>query len=573
MRIALLLLAFSNLVPLEASAQSATPGQDWRGISTRHFDVFYPQDLTQWAHHTARKLESIYAAVSQLVGYEPAGKTTVLIDDPLNVSNGYAMPGPHIFLFPTPPEPRSTIGENRGWGELLAVHEFAHIAHMTRPSRNSFTRFVNSLLPARLDPIILAPRWVLEGYATYVEGKLTGSGRPYGLWRPTVLRQMASAGTLPSYASINATEGFFAGSMAYLAGSAFFDWLVEKEGEESLVNLWRRMTARVTRDFSSGFAGVYGASPGELYARFTAELTARSMSVEKLIESAGREEGELFQRFSWNTGDPSMSPSGKELVLAVRSRLLPTRIVVLSTVDDTLSDAAKRAAERARQRDPLDVPAVMRTPRPHRQLAVLESPAGRPWDAPRFMRDGSRILLTRLEGRGDGTVRNDLYEWRWPQNSLRRITHGAGLRHPDASPSGTWAAAVQCENGFCSVVRVSLTDGAITPLALGSPTRNFYKPRVAPDGNSVIASMHEAGTTRWQLVSIHAQSGAITPIITDDRYSRFDAEFTSDGRSLVTTSSVGGIFNIEVVDLETKTTRRGYECSWRSIRSDSHSRW
>ena len=77
-----------------------------------------------------------------------------------------------------------------------------------------------------LSPIAAnAPRWVVEGYATYVEGRVTGSGRPNHAYRAAILRQFALEGRLPGYGQLNGGSGWVYGSFAYLAGSAFFEWL------------------------------------------------------------------------------------------------------------------------------------------------------------------------------------------------------------------------------------------------------------------------------------------------------------------------------------------------------------
>src|SRR6185369_5417304 len=70
-----------------------------------------------------------------------------------------------------------------------------HVAHLTRPSRNRFQRLLQSVSPVPLGPIATrAPRWVMEGYATYVEGRVSGTGRPNSAWRAAILRQFALAG-------------------------------------------------------------------------------------------------------------------------------------------------------------------------------------------------------------------------------------------------------------------------------------------------------------------------------------------------------------------------------------------
>ena len=87
---------------------------------------------------------------------------------------------------------------------------------------------------------------------------LTGSGRPYSVIRAAILRQWALEGRLPSYGQLDATGGFYGGAMAYLAGSAYLEWLAaQRGGDSSLVNLWRRMSARQDRTFPAAFSGVF----------------------------------------------------------------------------------------------------------------------------------------------------------------------------------------------------------------------------------------------------------------------------------------------------------------------------
>ena len=114
----------------------------------------------------AEQLESVRAAVGAEVGNLPRKRVTVLVTDPYSTSNGSAWPfleAPAIVLWPTPPDPRSGIGDSRSWPELLAVHEFTHVAHLTRPSRNPQQRFLTRLAPLGIGPLtIKSPRWVIE---------------------------------------------------------------------------------------------------------------------------------------------------------------------------------------------------------------------------------------------------------------------------------------------------------------------------------------------------------------------------------------------------------------------------
>ncbi|HET9002374.1 MAG TPA: hypothetical protein VFN39_00110, partial [Gemmatimonadaceae bacterium] len=531
------------------------PDADWRTLRTEHFTVVYPREFEGWARTMGERLESVRSAVGSEVGSLPRKRVTVLVTDPYSVSNGSAWPfleSPSIVLWPTPPDPRSTIGDSRSWPEILAVHEFTHIAHMTRPSRNPLQRLVTRLAPLGIGPITRkAPRWVLEGYATYVEGRLTGSGRPHGVWRPAVLRQWALEGRLPTYGQLSGWDEYQGGSFAYLAGSAYLEWLAARRGDSTVTQLWRRLSARNDRSFDQAFAGIYGDSPRALYGRFTVELTGKALEIEKTLSDSTLVEGTLVQRLAWTTGDPAVSPDGKRVAVVLRSKELPSRVVVWNTADEPPDTAAARRRARAAARDPQDVPDVQFWPRPKRAVAALRADNGYAYDAPRFFADNRRLLVVRNTVRGDGTMIPDLFEWDTKTRRVRRVTRYAGIEAADPSPDGQTAAATRCVAGHCDLVRVTLATGAIETIAAGSPMRAFYRPRYSPDGRTIAAAVSESG--RWHLVTVDAANG-LRILGPDDGANRYDADFTADGK-LIHVSESGGIPNLAILDPATGTSR------------------
>lgn len=537
-------------LPMGAAAQ--VPGHtigDWNRVETDHFLFLYPDELSDWALDMARRMEGVHAAVEEMVGFAPEDRVTVLVDDPGNVSNGSMSPGPLLYMWPTPPNPRSMIGENRGWGEILAVHEFAHAAHLTRPSRNPRGRLIEALLPLPVTDIMRkTPRWATEGYATYVEGRLTGSGRPHGVWRPAVLRTWALEGQLPTYGQVSGGSGFYGGSMAYLMGSAYLEWLVEREGgdEEVLPNIWRRLTARQQRSFDDAFTGVFGAPPTELYGHFTVDVTERALAIEDAVEAAGGVvDGELFQRLSWYVGDPAVSRDGEHLAIRLTSRDGPSRLVVMATTPDTLTTKARERYEEIFEADPEDVEPVQRRPRAQKKLATLLPTLGMAYTSPAWMPDGEGILVSRSDVEENGRIRPDLFLWRWEDGDVRRVTRGAAIREASPAPDGTWAVGVRCLHAKCNVVRIQLDDGAVTPLTDTDPLRPYYHPRVSPDGRMITASVQVDG--EWRLVAMDADGSDERLLGPDDGAARFDAEFLDDGR-LILTSTLGGIHDIEILD-------------------------
>ncbi len=229
------LIVLACLAAAPALAQG--PSAEWRTVTTPHFRVHYTAPEEAWARSVAAKLEAIRDRVTAEVGYAAPGTVDVIVSDPAAQANGMALPllgAPRMVLWTSPPGPASVIGTYTDWTTLLALHEDAHLEHLLRPSRNPLQRLAEALLP--LGPIaVKAPRWVHEGYATLVEGKLTASGRPNSDLRAALLRQRARAGTLPTYAQLASDSKSWMGmSMAYLAGSAYLEWLVERAGPDSL---------------------------------------------------------------------------------------------------------------------------------------------------------------------------------------------------------------------------------------------------------------------------------------------------------------------------------------------------
>jgi hypothetical protein len=568
-----LIVTAAALCPAAAAAQQATlPHLAWRTLDTRYFRFFYTADAEEWTRDVASRIDGARDAVVALVGSGPTTRVTVIVEDPNNVSNGFALPlldHPLIFLWPTPPSPTSPLG-NGSWGDQLSIHEYAHIAHLTRESRSPAVRRLTRLIPVKLGPLaVKSPRWVTEGYATFVEGRIVRRiGRPHGVWRAAVLRQWAIEGQLPTYAALDGSGRFEGGDMAYLAGSAFLEWLASRNGDSSVVHLWRRMSARQPRTFAEAFAGVYGAPPDEMYGRFAAELTHDALDAvaggpQRALLSADTVarpgEGVLVQRLHWGTGAPSLSRDDSLLAVVLRDPKRPARIVIWSLSPPPAESAARLAAARAREADPEDVPPIESRPPSLRVVAELGARAGLSFSEPRFFPDGIHVLLTGLAARGDGAYRGDLFEWNWKSGEIRRVTYGAGIRHGDVSPNGTEAIADRCVAGQCDLVRVQLATGAITMVAEGSRERVFDRPRWSPDGKTIAFAVQTRGV--WRLGTLR---GDTSVSLIDRSGNEYSPSWMSNDEVIATTEA-GGVANIERLSMSRDQPRRSTNVSGAAI--------
>jgi len=553
------LLCMSLTAPLSAQIPTGAfrPAAEWRTVELERLVVHFPAEAEGWVMPLLERMEAMEEAVAAAVGHRPGRRARVIVTDPLNLSNGVAlnvMDRPITMLWPTPPGPRAGLGTD--WGQLLFVHEYAHLAHLTRPTRNPLRGWLGRLSPLQIGPLpLVMPRWVTEGYATVLEGSLTGGGRPYSPVRAAFLRARALDGRLPTYRELSGASGFQDMASPYLAGSAYLEWLVEREGPESLQHLWLRLSARERRGFDEGFRGVFGAPPAELYGRFTVEKTARALEAREMLTGAGLHEGELVLRRRWHAGSPALSPDGLLLALELHSPEGPPRIVVLETTpDEEALERRAEARERLLERDSLDVPAIDRDPDPLKRVATLEAAGGRPWLEPRFLPDGRRILTVRWEPLGDGTQRPDLFVWHHESGRVERITRGAGIRQADPSPDGERAVGVRCEWGSCGLVLVELATGGVTSLVEGASDVVYHAPVWAPDGGSVVAARQTGG--RWRIVRVALDgSGVVETLDPDDGADRYEPAFFGESGELVVVSDLGGVPNLERLDPSSASVR------------------
>ncbi len=303
-----------------APGRVQAPDAAWLTFTTPHYRIHCPAAFRAFGAEVAGRVEGVHAQYLGLVGFayeNPRKPIDILILDPVLEANGMAiplLPRPQVILWKTPPEADSIIGHHRGWAELLVAHELGHMHHLLRPARRPtlWQRWTALLgpLPGK------APRWVTEGYATFLEGRLTGSGRPHSAIRAAVLRQWALEGKLPTYEALSGSQGFLGESMAYLGGSAYLAWLEERATDpKSLQTLWLRMAGR--RDFDAAFQATFGFSPQDGYQRFCAELTHTALELERRVRAQGLREGALVTQLPGWATDLALSPDGRYLLARV----------------------------------------------------------------------------------------------------------------------------------------------------------------------------------------------------------------------------------------------------------------
>ncbi len=545
--------ALALLLALPAAAQG--PSADWRTLETAHFRVHHPAASEAWARRAAERLESIRERVAAEVGYDAAGDGGRARLRSGRDANGMALPilgWPRLVVWTSPPGPESVIGHYTEWSELLLVHEETHLVHLLRPSRNPWRQLLSRIAP--VGPIPLgAPRWVVEGYATVVEGRLTGSGRPNSDLRAAILRRWAEAGKLPGYGRLASDSQSWEGmSMAYLVGSAYLEWLVERAGPGSLRKLWARYgrapRPRLRRRLPGGLR------------RLSRQPLRALLRRDGLALSGGRAPPRRSTRGKGSSGrispgPPAIRPSprtARRLAIVLGSRDQPGRLVVWSTEPD--EKAEKDWEEQRRkllERDPEDVPAERTKPFPRKPLhsSAPRTASSRPCRA--GCRTGGRSSSSASSPTAKASCIPICSSGHLESGAVRRITRQADLRDPDPAPDGAWAVAVRQRNGASQLVRADLGTGVVTEITPPSPPsieEVYDRPRISPDGSRIAFARHREGV--WRLVIRELASGEERTLAPPQDGTVAAPSWSPDGRTVYAVAGDHGFIDVWAFPLD-----------------------
>lgn len=262
--------------------QTAIATGDMRRLETPDMNLYYPAREREEAMRVASRLEGCLQALRARSRIDNRAsrekKNIVLADLPLN--NAYVSPAvlgmEHVGVVAThstidlfgllgiPPDP-ATIG----------CHEMVHYVQARQMA--GVPKTAEAIFGYLLTPEIGLDSWFWEGIAVYYETRLQGGvGRLGSAFHRGVFEAYASAHDLRE-ADLNELTRRVPFTGAYLTGSHFVDWLVEKYGEGRLWDVIERQADEVAffLGVSGRFYNAYGKSLAGLYADFAAETKAK----------------------------------------------------------------------------------------------------------------------------------------------------------------------------------------------------------------------------------------------------------------------------------------------------------
>jgi len=151
----------------------------WRQIKTPDFRIIFPTGFESTAQRMANTFQTIREPESRSIGTSSPRRMPIILQNRSSVSNGFVAQAPRRSELFTMPTQNYNFSGTNDWLNLLASHEYRHMAQYAHSNRG-FNRLFSTLFGQQalaLMSYVSVPQWFWEGDAVAVETAFTGSGR------------------------------------------------------------------------------------------------------------------------------------------------------------------------------------------------------------------------------------------------------------------------------------------------------------------------------------------------------------------------------------------------------------
>ena len=533
----------SALLAVAVVVLAAAPGSlgaQFQGLQTPTMRLIYTSPAQSYlVPQVVTTFDRALRFHEKLFGYNP-GKTNVLMHDLWHYGNAGARPLPqnHVTIGIAP---YSHDYESAPAPERMASsmnHELAHI--FTTDKSTSSDRFFRSLFLGKVtanaeNPLTVAysyltvprwyaPRWYLEGIATYLETWMNGGlGRAIGPYDEmvfrTLIRDSVRIYDVVGLESEGTTIDFQVGVNSYLYGTRFVSYLGLRYGHDKLL-AWFNRNEGSRRYFATQFRQVYGNSLEEEWDRWIewerGWQRENLASIRRHPTTAARP---LTDRVLGSVSRAWYDSANASLLVAVRYPGQEAHIASIEIASGRFTRI-------------LDIPGASG----QSVTSLVFDPSSRTMFFTTNNADWRHLLALDLT---TGRTRTLLRDARIGDLAFNRADSSLwGVRH---------------DNGFSTLVRIPYPYkewNQVHTLAYG---RDLFDIDVSRDGSTIIGSMTDIGGDQRlvQMKTASLLAGEASPEVLFDfgEWSPSNFVFSDDGRFLYGSSYYSGVSNIYRYDV------------------------
>ena len=263
-------------------------------ITTKYFDIIFPQESTESANLLAQKADNMYLEICEKLDSSPYFRIPVVITPEIDTLNAYytSFPYNRIVLYDTSP----TASSLAVFSETLVnvfYHELVHAVSLQK--KNSFFKFLSSVFgdSVSTSQVVTLPTSFIEGVTVSFESA-KNEGRLNDSFSTHIITQAKLENKFPTWKEATGVRDVYpTGTLPYIFGGAFHYYIQNRFGMEKYVEFWEKANASVLSE-ALIFKKVYGYKLNEVWTDFENSISVpkinevKSVSIDKSKKNLGR---------------------------------------------------------------------------------------------------------------------------------------------------------------------------------------------------------------------------------------------------------------------------------------------
>jgi Tol biopolymer transport system component len=509
------------------------PELEWFTIETQHFYIHYHKGTERTANAVAKIAEEIYGPITSLYNYRPSSKTSWIVNDESDYSNGATdYYGNRIEIASSALD--FDLRGTHNWLRNVITHEYTHIVQIQAAMKFSskmpsiYLQWLNYETERRPDvlygyPNIIVsypvsgvgvPAWMAEGVAQYQRQQLG-----YDFWdshRDMILRmqvlgkEMLSWEEMGQFASVTTISA----ESVYNHGFALVRYIASKYGEDKLKEITKNLGDVLTFNSESAFRKAIGKSGKELYDEWKLYLEKDYNNKIKNLEN-NLVQGDEVAETGFANYFPKFSPDGKKIsYLSNKDYDYGATSLYIHTIGNKKND----------------------------DILIAGVSGNYSWSP-----DGKKIVFAR---RNKPTIHEksiyDIYEYDLDKKEENKITTNLRAHAPSFSNDGKQICFVINKDGtqnlYTAKYPVDKKIKEITQLTSYANGEQIYSPVWSPDGKNIIFDYSKNDAR--SIIRIDISSGETESLFEENNIDFRNPVYSKDGIFIYLSSDLTGIYNI-----------------------------
>ncbi len=528
------LFLFSSALLICVQTLALDPRVKLNKISSENFDIIYDAKSYELAKIYLEEAERSHQILVDVFGISPK-KTTVVLDDTYDVSNGSAIgvPRPNVNVYVSQPTPLASIDHYSSWPRDVFLHEYAHILNM-EPARG-VAKPLRFIFGSVIRPNMFLPRWYLEGLAVEMESRFNEFGRLKSTDYDAMIRSLYldSKWGKDNLSAINevSTPDWPRGQRPYFYGALVWHEFIQSKSI-SIVRTFNERYARrfpwvITQPMVDEFGKTYQDFLKDVYKKY-GDLAQKQIS--KIQEQETTKGNLILTKEGVFNHSPEISPDGEKLLFVSDNK-----------DGDSVLYVFKRLGEQW-------VPAEALTPKDTDNHVPLPNLEKSEIQRATWFPSSQKIVFDSVDTFDRTNHYYDLYTYDLVEKKSKKITKGLRAREPAVSPNGNLIAFVKSSQGKTALYTV---DGEGKNEALLYSPESYdrvSRPSFISEKELVFAQKNSKGIDRLHILNMETKQ--ITRIL--DFPSKYPVS-TSQG--IVFSSNKSGVENLYSVNSDLTSIR------------------